>query len=37
VLFDQATAQMGFAPNDVLVMAQWPDLLRALRPLVFTT
>jgi AhpD family alkylhydroperoxidase len=27
---------MGFAPNDVLVMAHWPDLLRVLGPLVFT-
>ena len=35
-LFDAATGQMGFAPNDVLVMAHWPDLLRALGPLVFT-
>lgn len=35
-LFALATAQMGFAPNDVLVMAQWPELLRALGPLVFT-
>ena len=35
-LFDAATAQMGFAPNDVLVMAHWPDLLRVLGPLVFT-
>lgn len=36
ILFEQATAQMGFAPNDVLVMAQWPELLRTLGPLVFT-
>lgn len=35
-LFEAATAQMGFAPNDVLVMAHWPDLLRVLGPLVFT-
>jgi alkylhydroperoxidase family enzyme len=35
-LFDAATGQMGFAPNDVLVMAHWPDLLRVLGPLVFT-
>lgn len=31
-----ATEQMGFAPNDVLVMSHWPDLLRVLGPLVFT-
>ncbi len=36
LLFESATRQMGFAPNDVLVMAHWPDLLRALGPLVFT-
>ncbi|MEZ5565936.1 MAG: carboxymuconolactone decarboxylase family protein [Gammaproteobacteria bacterium] len=35
-MFTAATAQMGFAPNDVLVMAHWPDLLRVLGPLVFT-
>ena len=35
-LFDAATGQMGFAPNDVLVLAHWPDLLRVLGPLVFT-
>lgn len=35
-LFDAATGQMGFAPNDVLVMAHWPELLRVLGPLVFT-
>lgn len=35
-LMAAATAQMGFAPNDVLVMGHWPDLLRALGPLVFT-
>lgn len=35
-LFDSATGQMGFAPNDVLVMAHWPELLRAFGPLVFT-
>lgn len=35
-LFDAASSQMGFAPNDVLVMAHWPDLLRVLGPLVFT-
>jgi alkylhydroperoxidase family enzyme len=35
-LFQAATIQMGFPPNDVLVMAHWPDLLRVLGPLVFT-
>ncbi len=35
-LFEAATGQMGFAPNDVLVMAHWPELLRVLAPLVFT-
>ena len=35
-LFAAATEQMGFPPNDVLVMAHWPDLLRVLGPLVFT-
>lgn len=35
-LFAIATGQMGFAPNDVLVMAHWPELLRVLGPLVFT-
>lgn len=35
-LFAAATEQMGFPPNDVLVMAHWPDLLGVLGPLVFT-
>ena len=35
-LFSAATAQMGFAPNDALVMAHWPELLRAMGTLVFT-
>lgn len=35
-MFDAATGQMGFAPNDILVMAHWPELLRAIGPLVFT-
>jgi len=35
-LFRAASAQMGFAPNDVLVMAHWPELLRAVGTLVFT-
>jgi AhpD family alkylhydroperoxidase len=35
-LFEVATGQMGFAPNDLLVMAHWPELLRVLGPLVFT-
>lgn len=35
-MFAAATAQMGFPPNDLLVMAHWPELLRALGPLVFT-
>ncbi|MEO7385743.1 MAG: carboxymuconolactone decarboxylase family protein [Gammaproteobacteria bacterium] len=35
-LLQLATQQMGFAPNDLLVMAHWPELLRVLSPLVFT-
>jgi uncharacterized peroxidase-related enzyme len=35
-LMELATKQMGFAPNDVLLMAHWPELLRAVGAMVFT-
>jgi uncharacterized peroxidase-related enzyme len=34
-LLELATRQMGFAPNDVLTLAHWPELLRAVSQLVF--
>jgi uncharacterized peroxidase-related enzyme len=35
-LLAAAGEQMGFTPSDVLMMANWPDLLRAMGSLVFT-
>jgi uncharacterized peroxidase-related enzyme len=31
-----ARATMGFAPNDVLTMARWPEMLQAMMPVVGT-
>ena len=36
-VLDLARQTMGFAPNDVLTMARWPELLQAMLPLVGTT
>lgn len=36
-VLDFAQQSMGFAPNDVLTMARWPELLQAMLPLVGTT
>jgi hypothetical protein len=35
-LLSAAGEQMGFKPSDVLMMANWPELLRAMAALVFT-
>jgi len=35
-LLTAASEQMGFTPNDVLMMAHWPALLQAVGALVFT-
>ncbi len=35
-ILDYARQTMGFTPNDVLIMARWPELLQATLPLVGT-
>ncbi|MDJ0929475.1 MAG: carboxymuconolactone decarboxylase family protein [Gammaproteobacteria bacterium] len=35
-VLDFAEQNMGFRPNDVLIMARWPELLQAMLPVVAT-